>query len=433
MTSVRKYSRVAKFSAVLLGLIPAQAMASGFYIVEQSPKATGRAYSGEVADTGPESLWWNPAAIAGQKGLAIHVGASAILPTAKMNNINTIIVRPGQSPAPVGGDQVSSNPIHNGVVPTGAISYGLNDKVALGLAVTAPYNFTTEYSTNSWARYSALRSTLMTIDVQPGIAIEAIPGLRLGVAANIEYSKAELSNALPNLSPLLADGSQNLKGNGWDIGWSAGFQFQRGPVSIAASYKSSIKHTLKGTVTVAGLLGPLAPSNGVTNTSASFSTPWQAIFGVRYAITPAITWNAQVTAAGWSKFDAIRLAAPYNSAIPENYRDSWTYATGVDVVVSPRWTLRAGVARDLTPVRNNERDARVPDTNRWVFAMGATHQMSKRFSVDVGVNYLTVDSGPINRNTAAYVGTAAQTPILMNGSVNSGHVFIFALGGRFTL
>jgi long-chain fatty acid transport protein len=103
------------------------------------------------------------------------------------------------------------------------------------------------------------------------------------------------------------------------------------------------------------------------------------------------------------------------------------------VVVSPRWTLRAGVARDLTPVRNTERDARVPDNNRWVFAMGATHQMSKRFSVDVGVNYLTVDSGPINRNTAAYVGTAAQTPILMNGSVNSGHVFIFALGGRFTL
>jgi long-chain fatty acid transport protein len=75
-------------------------MAGGFYIVEQSPKATGRAYSGEVADTGPESLWWNPAAIAGQKGLAIHVGASAILPTAKMNNINTIIVRPSQSPAP---------------------------------------------------------------------------------------------------------------------------------------------------------------------------------------------------------------------------------------------------------------------------------------------------------------------------------------------
>jgi len=433
MTSVRKISRVAKFSAVLLGLIPAHAMASGFYIVEQSPKATGRAYSGEVADTGPESLWWNPSAIAGQKGLAVHVGASAILPSAKMTNVNTIIVRPGQAPAAVGGDQINSNPIENGVVPTGAISYGLTDKIALGLSINAPYNFTTDYPTTSWARYSGLRTSLRTIDIQPGLAVEVIPGLRVGVAANIEYAKAELGNALPNLSPLLADGSQKLSGNGWDMGWSAGFQFQRGPVSMGASYKSSIKHTLNGAVTVAGLLGPLAANNGVVSTSASFSTPWQAIFGVRYAVTPAITLNAQATASGWSKFDAIRLGAPYNSAIPENYRDSWTYAVGADVVVSPRWTLRTGIARDLTPVRSNDRDARVPDTNRWVFAMGATHQMSKRFAVDVGVNYLTLDNGAINRTTAAYVGTAAQTPILMNGTVNSAHVFIVALGGRFTL
>ena len=433
MTSVRKFSRTARFSAMLLGLIPAHAMASGFYIVEQSPKATGRAYSGEVADTGPESLWWNPSAIAGQQGTAIHVGASAILPSAKMTNVNTIIVRPGQAPAPVGGDQVSNNPINNGVVPTGAIAYGLTDKVALGLAVTAPYNFTTDYAATSWARYSALRTSLLTIDIQPGMAIEVIPGLRVGAAANLEYAKADLGNALPNLSPLLADGSQKLSGKGWDIGWSAGFQFQRGPVSMGASYKSSIRHTLNGSVTVAGLLGPLAANNGVVSTSASFSTPWQAIFGVRFALTPAITLNAQATATGWSKFDAIRLAAPYNTAIPENYRDSWSYAIGVDVVVSPRWTLRAGIARDQSPVRNTDRDARVPDTSRWVFAMGATHQMSKRFAVDAGVNYLTLDSGAINRNTAAYVGTPVQTPILTNGTVSSAHVFILALGGRLSL
>ena len=41
-----------------------QAHASGFYLQEQSVRGTGRAYSGEVADQGPASLWWNPAAIA---------------------------------------------------------------------------------------------------------------------------------------------------------------------------------------------------------------------------------------------------------------------------------------------------------------------------------------------------------------------------------
>src|SRR5689334_21594998 len=50
----------------LLALAAAtQASASAFYLQEQSVRGTGRAYSGEVADKGVGSLWWNPAAIAG--------------------------------------------------------------------------------------------------------------------------------------------------------------------------------------------------------------------------------------------------------------------------------------------------------------------------------------------------------------------------------
>jgi len=419
-------------TGLLLALAPVTAMASGFYIVEQSPKATGRAYSGEVADTGPESLWWNPASIAGQTGASAHIGASAILPSAKLTNVSTIIVRPGQSPAAVGGDQVVNNPIQKGVVPVGAIAYGFNDKIAVGLAVTAPFNFTTDLPATSWARYSATRTSLRTIDIQPSLALQPIPGLRLGVGLNIEHADASLANALPNLSPLLADGTQTLKGKGWDLGVSAGLQFQRGPVTIGASFKSAVKHKLAGSVTITGLLGPLAANNAVVSTEASFTTPWQAIFGLRYAITPAITINLQSTATGWSKFDAIRLGAPLNAALPQNYRDTWAFAGGIDVAVSPKWTLRTGVLRDQTPVRNNYRDARVPDSNRWLIGAGVTHQISRKASIDAGVNYVMLDSAPINRNTAAYVGTSAQTPVLVNGTVSDAHVLILALGGRFS-
>ena len=37
------------------------AHAQAFYLQEQSARGAGRAFSGEVADTGPQSLWWNPA------------------------------------------------------------------------------------------------------------------------------------------------------------------------------------------------------------------------------------------------------------------------------------------------------------------------------------------------------------------------------------
>ncbi len=410
--------------------IATPAFAGAFYLQDQSAKATGRAYSGEVADTGVESLWWNPASIAGMEGGEGALSATGILPYGEVNNVNTLIKRPGQPLAPVGGEQSARNPINKGVVPSGAIAHSLGKNLAFGLAVTAPYNFTTEYSANSWARYTALRTSLRTIDIQPSLALQLTPVISIGGAVNVEHADATLGNALPNLSPLLPDGSQTLKGKGWDVGWSAGTQFRGKTVTVGLSYKSSIKHTLNGDVVIAGLLGPLAAQNRTVSTQAQFSTPWQLTFGGRWAVTPMLTLNAQATRFGWSRFKQISLGAPLNTAIPEDYRNTWAFAAGFDANVSPKWTIRGGVQRDVTPVRPNERDARVPDSSRWNYALGATHAFSNAFKIDVAANYLTLADAPVNRLTAAYAGTPVQTPIVVNGTLQDAHVVVLSLGGR---
>jgi long-chain fatty acid transport protein len=63
----RKALGIATLLAGTAGLA-SPALAGGFYLQDQSTKASGRAFSGEVADTGAESLWWNPASIAGMTG-----------------------------------------------------------------------------------------------------------------------------------------------------------------------------------------------------------------------------------------------------------------------------------------------------------------------------------------------------------------------------
>ena len=412
--------------------VAAPAMAGGFYLQDQSTKASGRAFSGEVADQGAESIWWNPAAIGGLQGGSAAISVTAILPRADVTNTGTLIVRPGQAPAAVGGDQTTRNPINNGVVPSGSIAHSIGHGVALGLAITAPYNFTTEYSASSWSRYSALTTRLRTVDIQPTAAIELTPGLSLGGAINIERVTARLGNALPNLSPLLPDGAQQLTGAGWDVGYSVGAQYRHGPLSLGVSYKSKIKHNLDGTLNISGLLGPLAAQNTTLNTTAQFTTPWQLTFGARYKVAPLVTLNGSVTRFGWADFNAITLGAPVNTALPENYRNTWSYAGGVDFDVAPTWTIRAGVQRDLTPVRGDQRDARVPDSNRWNFAFGGSHAVTKGLKIDAAFNYLKLDDAPVNRITAAYAGTAVQTPILVNGVVNDPHVFIFSLGARLS-
>lgn len=407
------------------------AHAQAFHLQEQSARGAGRAFSGEAADTGAQSLWWNPAAIAGMTEAEAAIAVAAILPQGDVVDTGTVISRPGQAFAPVGGNGVAENPINKGVLPSGAIAVPLGDRLALGLAVTSPYSFTTEYDADSWTRYSALKTSLLTIDVQPSIAWAPTDWLRVGVAANVEYMDASLGNALPNVSAALADGAQELKGNGWNVGWSAGFQMHNDSITVGVAYKSGIEHKLTGDLTVSGLVGPLEGQNmALSGVDARFSTPAQIIVGARLKVTPALTLNAQATRFTWGDFDAIRLGAPINSALPQNYRNSLSLAGGVDYDVSPKLTLRAGVQHAQTPTQDGERDARVPDADRWNFGVGGTWNLSQSFAIDAGANYITFDDATIDRPTAAYAGTPAQTVVLTSGELRDARALVFSLGGK---
>ena len=155
------------------------------------------------------------------------------------------------------------------------------------------------------------------------------------------------------------------------------------------------------------------------------------MLGARYAVTPALTLNAQMVRFGWSNFDAISLSLPYpNNAIPEGYRDTWSFAVGADYAVSPSWTVRCGVQNDETPTVNGARDARVPDGDRWNFALGTSFAVSKAFSVDAAANYIAIANASIDRPTAVYAGTPNQTIILPTGELTGAGVVVLSLGGR---
>ncbi len=409
------------------------AEAAGFYLQEQSVRGWGRANSGEVADKGAASLWWNPASIAGATESEAVFGATGILPRGKVEDAGTLIDRPGAPPAPVGGPSQLSDPVVRGVAPHNAFALPLGDRVAVGLAVTAPFSFTSDYDPSGWQRYSAIRSRLLTLDFQPSLAVKATDWLSLGAAINIQYSDAWLSNALPNLTPGSADGRLRLTGSGWDWGWTAGLQLRPAErVTIGLAYKSVVEHKLEGPVEISGLTGPLSTRNLQARTVARFTTPWQLVAGARVGVTKTLTVNAQAVHFGWSKFDRIEIDAPISNAIVQNYKDTWSLAVGFDQAVGERLVVRAGIQVDATPTRDSGRDPRVPDGNRVDYNVGATYRMSDRISLDAAAGLTDVENGPITRDERFYAGTAAQTDILTDGRARGQSVLIVALGGRLS-
>ncbi|MDR3512245.1 MAG: outer membrane protein transport protein [Caulobacteraceae bacterium] len=432
MPTLRHALPALALSSSLLALA-GPAAAAGFYLQEQSVKGLGRAYSGEAADTGPESLWWNPASIAGVDGVQAYAGANLILSQSELDDHGSTIQRPGQpTPGPIGGASTAHNPLKVGVVPNLDAAWRVSDHVALGLAVSAPFDFITKYSPDSFARYQALTSRLLDLDVQPTVAVRVNRFIDLGVGLDAQYAKSSLSSALPNLSSALPDGSNTLNGDGWNYGWTAGVQLHPSDrFSLGASYRSQIDHTLSGTASIQGLLGPLAPENGVLPASAKFSTPWIVVVGGRYILNDHWALNAQIQRVGWSVFNSIRVQdAAGLTAIPQGYRDTTTEAIGVDYTVNRQWTLRSGVAYDPTPTPDIGRSARVPDGNRLLFTVGGSYRPTSRIELEGALAYVHLQRSPVVGPATAYAGTPVVTPILYDASAG-GDAVIISEGVKF--
>lgn len=422
---------LALVGATSLAGLASPAAAGGFYLQEQSVRGLGRAYSGEVADTGTSSLWWNPAAIARTPREA-YLGAHAIFVDATVENDGSTITYPGGVTLPVQGEPRAFNPIQDGVAPNAAVAMPIGDRFAVGLSVAAPYNFTTEYRDVAWARYDGLESSLTTADVQLTGAMRVTDWLDVGAGVSGQYTEAVLTTAYPNLSPALPDGVSQLKGNGWDFGWTVGAQAHFDTLTLGASYRSAVEHELEGDVRVLGLAGPLAPFNTDVEGQANFSTPWIATFGARWQATDRFAVNAQVQRIGWSEFDDIAVtSSAVNETLIQDYQDVTSGGIGFDYMVSDALTLRAGAQFDPTPTPDDRRTARVPDGDRWLYGVGATARLSDSLEMDAALAYIAFDETEINHDTVFYEGTPAQTTTRLRGDV-TGDGGIISVGLRKT-
>ncbi len=416
-------------TALMTG-VAAPALAGSFYLQEQSVRGAGRAFSGEAADRGVGSLWWNPASIA-RSGRELSVGLHAIKIDSEVRNTGSYVTYPGGVDVPVVDPRNTEvDPIESGLVPNFAFATPIGDRLALGVSVAAPYNFTTKYEQGSFARYDALTSELRSGDASLTLAYQVNDWLDVGAGLNAQYVKAKLTSAMPSVSPLLPDGSSSLEGDGWDFGWNVGAQVHKGPWDFGLSYRSKIEHELDGDIAIA-LTGPLAPNSVTTSGTASFNTPWFASASVRYAVSDKLTLNAQVNRIGWSEFQAITVEYPNGGdVIHQNYKDVTTGAIGLDYALSDKTTLRAGVGYDPTPTRDSLRTARIPDADRWLFSVGGSTEVTPGVTFDAGLTYIAFSDSTIRDDRAFYAGTPAAVTSHLRGEAE-GSALVASIGARW--
>ncbi|MBM6595630.1 OmpP1/FadL family transporter [Microvirga pudoricolor] len=367
----------------LAALVSAQgaAQAGAFGLREQSATGLGQAFAGVAAgEAGVSSLYWNPATITMNPGFQSEWHASAIVPRSDITPTYTV-------PGGLAGLGKSGDIGLDAVLPASYSSYQINDSLWVGLYTGAPYGLATKPNP-IWAGQLYARTTsVISYEAMPTVGYKVNDWLSVGAGARVQYFKVRYFSAIgptPTApSPLAA--SAGLEGDDFGFGYSVGATLTPfAGTSIGIGYRSSVEQELDGKFQYFGV--PI---------TAKVVLPESVSVGLSQQVTDALTLSATAEWTNWSRLGFPRVyndltggllaQAPY---LPLDYKDGWFFSVGGEYRINPSWAVRAGVAYEISPIDVDNRNPRLPDSDRVWVSLGATYNWSDNLSFDIAYSHL---------------------------------------------
>ena len=314
------------------------------------------------------------------------------------------------------------------LVPNGYVSYEtIPGKIWTGIGVNVPFGLKTEWDSDWMGRFHAIKSEVKTININPSVAWKALPWLSIGAGANYQWFDAELTNSV-NYSAIAAaagqaaggaagaaaalqalaaagcgsfpaggcEGVAKVTGDTWSWGWNAGamVELQKTQTRIGLTYRSTMKHYVKGDVSFGNRPALLAAGLPDGPVKTTIELPDTASVAVSQKLTPALELLADFTWTGWSSIKDLSIyresGTPLTST-PLEFDDSWRIGLGANYQANEMVKVRPGVAYDTTPVKDEFRTPRLPDEDRTWLAAGFQWALSKQAAIDVGAAYLLIN------------------------------------------
>ncbi len=399
-------TRASKFfgvSALLAAMLPAiHANAAGFQVSEHSAAGLGRAFAGEAAVADDASVVArNPAGMSLLDRTTLTVVGSVIFPEIKVEALD--------------GTSHGSNSVgEDAFVPAAYLVMPYNDKITFGFGANTNYGLGTKYGTHSNFSTEGAESEIISVNFNTSIAYQMNDRLSFGFGLNAVHAEAKLvSKPSPSVTAM------DMEGDDWGFGWNAGMLFQLTPATrIGLSYRSEVDLKLDGkskTDIPDSFNGALQDALQVYNSPGSVDLELPAIaeLSVNHQLTDTLSLQASWQRTYWSSFEEIRIkfdqVGAQDHVVEENWSDADRLSLGVTWQYSPALTLRAGIARDESPVSSHFRTFRIPDADRMWYTIGAGYKFSENSSIDAGYAYLTGDSVKVYETDPEHHGEVTKT------------------------
>ncbi|CAH1522755.1 Long-chain fatty acid transport protein [Vibrio owensii] len=419
-------------TAVAFGLLSTSgvANAAGFQLAEYSATGLGRAYAGEAAMADNAGAQWrNPAMLTYLEGTQVSVGAIYVNPNIDVDGTSTFVN---------GSNKASSHDFaHDAVIPNFYLSHQYNDKFAIGLAFGTNYGMETDLGKDFAAANFGNEASVTSMEANLNAAYKLNEALSIGGGIRYIIADGSIGAVMPPqmglVKPTLP--GQTLKymeGDDTAWGWQVGAAWQINENNrLGFAYKSAVDLTLEGHAN--GLaFNPVNP-NAKKAGSMDLTLPATAELASFHQLNDQLAVHASINWTDWSSFKELVADFPDKSDLikSENWEDNYRFAVGTTYKLDQKWTLRSGVAYDMSAVDDKYRTTTIPETDRLWLSVGAGYEWSKNLTLDAGFTYIFAKDAPISEPRDASDNEAALLGGAFTGEV-TGNVWLIGVQANYT-
>jgi long-chain fatty acid transport protein len=375
-------------AALALLLSPLAARAGGYAIPAEAAREIGLSQSTVAAQTGPEAIYQNSAALAGQKGFAISGSLEILYNTTDWT------------------DNAASNPSFASLVPKanfppeiaaaygGVLPNGMNYGVGAGLLLPGGGSL---YWPNNWQGDQRIQTVMQRVYLlQAGGGLQPNQYLKLGASFLYYFAQEKLEQHI-NFFDHTATGQLALSGSVPSFGLSAEIHVPVIPLTIGIDYRHKGDLTLSGHahfIDVPQTFQTLLQDQAVTE---QVTVPNETFVGAAYKVTPDIQVMGSWSLERWVVYrqDQYLGAKGFSITVPRNYKNAYVFRVGCEytnVPFLPALTLRAGAQRSISPQPTDTISPTLTDGDSWGLSAGAGYEVTPGLRADLAFQFVTFDT-----------------------------------------
>ena len=370
--------------------------ASGFRIPEVS--AAGMATSNALVANTDElgAIAYNPATISFQSGKNVMLG---------VNRVSY------EHAVTIGGTRTEGTGEDTFLIPNFVLSATDDSGIGFALLVNSPFGLETQWPDETFPAFAGALdplepalSRIKMFNINPNLSYKF--DANSSVAFGLDYY--DVVDLTFNTQAIRVQGT----GNG--VGFNMGYLFKMGKLNFGLSYRSSVSTGLKGHFDARGI------GSSVISANAKLKFPDIFQLGVQYKPTKDIGIEFDVDRTGWNSFDKVAItdsAGTVLSSSSNNWKNTWAYRLGFTYKITARTKLLFGYSYDESPQPDSNFSARVPDADRQLFSIGASHEFTD-WKIEYSYMYVDVDGRTLNSGTA-FAGGDANGTAAYNGAYES--------------